>query len=163
MRSATFCDFLQVLLGGGGYFMKSAIKGCFRNVWVGGGRCSHFSALSCTLEVQANIHCTAEFHHIYSESLLSFALPFSGITGTPFGQTSPCMWLSGQKLLLWWGIPFDPKTGLQKRWPQRRCRLLRPTNTGFLAFLPDSSRLTCTHFTPPECALLRTKVSVVHG
>ena len=36
--------------------------------------------------------CATQFHHVYSESSLSFALPFSGRAGTPFGQTSPCLW-----------------------------------------------------------------------
>ena len=30
--------------------------------------------------------CAAQFHHVYSESSSSFALPFSGKAGTPLGQ-----------------------------------------------------------------------------
>ena len=35
--------------------------------------------------------CTAQLHHVYSESSSSFRMPFSGKGGTPLGQTSPCL------------------------------------------------------------------------
>ena len=104
MRFSTFLDSLQVLLrcantsprrGGGGvcvYFLKSVRKSRFRNVWVwgGGGRCSHFSTQSCTLD-GAHKHAL-QSHQVYSESSSSVALPFSGKAGTPLGQTSPHLW-----------------------------------------------------------------------
>ena len=34
----------------------------------------------------------AQFHHIYSESLSSFVLPFSGRAGTSLGEALPCLW-----------------------------------------------------------------------
>ena len=36
--------------------------------------------------------CTAQLHHVYSESSPSFMLPLSGKAGTPLGQTSPYLW-----------------------------------------------------------------------
>ena len=125
---ASMCK--HVVTWGGGvcvYFLKSARKHHFRNVWVGGG--SHFSAQHNTSD-GAHKYGTAPFIHFYSESLSSSAFPFSGRAGTPLAQTSPCLWIGTyfkiQKFMLrsLGGVSFDPKTGQQKRWPQRssECR-----------------------------------------
>ena len=105
------CYFLQVLLrcanmsprrGGCVYFLKSVRKGRFRNVCVGGGGGGKvLKFFSTELHIGwCTQTCAAQFRHVYSETSSSFALPFSGRAGTPLGQTSPCLWTGGQKLLL---------------------------------------------------------------
>ena len=106
--------------GVGVYFLKSE-KRPFQKCmgWVGGVG-SQFSAQSCTLDGAQT--CTTQFHDVYSESLSSFALPFSGRAGTQMGQTScssphprQCKWPKTPAVKPLWGILFVPKTGLQKR------------------------------------------------
>ena len=62
-----------------------------------------------------------------------------------------------QPACLDWHPPCVERHGPQTVSCQVHVALFGQLDLGFLAFLPGSSRLTCTQFTPPGRALLRTK------
>ena len=143
------------------YFLKSVRKGHFRNECLG-GRSSHFSAQRNTLDT-SHKQCTAPLNHLYSESSSPSALPFSGRAGTPLGHTSPCLWTATYFFNFSQSCDLRAFTGTQ---PSLRgiaqrpsvvstCRLL---GLGSARLFGPATRLvpSCTHFTPPERALLRS-------
>jgi len=115
---------------------------------------------------------TAQFHHVYSESSSSFALLSFGRAGfcrcvyftffstsTMQGENSCCEALVGYTFQSKNWAAKAVASAIYRMW----CSL--GVHAGcwdsavqrFLARLPGSVRLTCTHSTPPERVLLRTK------
>ena len=108
-------------VGGGGYvyFLKSARNGRFRNVWVTGGQVLTF--FSTELHIgRCTQTCTAHFRHVYSKIIVVICVAFFRQGWDPIG-TSIALFVDRDIFLQFPPIlqPFDPKTGLQKQWPQQ--------------------------------------------
>ena len=156
--------------GGGGGGMCILFEICKKTPFqkcMGWGRgVCHFSAQRITLD-GAHKHGTALFIRFYSKSLPSSAFLFSGRAGTPFGQTSPCLWTGTYffNCEASVGCVFQPQNWAAKAVAsavvRMSCSLWEHVGgceravRGFLAWVPGSCRVTRTHCAPPERVLLR--------
>ena len=97
---------------------------CEKSVWVKvGGRCSHFSAQSCTLDGahEQALHSSITFilnHRHHLRCFLSAGQASVDVCISRFSPHPQCR-AKIPAVKPWWGIPFNPKTGLQKQWPQQ--------------------------------------------
>ena len=149
-----------VPFGGGGvcvYFLKSLRKAVSEmyGLWGGGGLDDHiFEEWSCKVD-NAQARAMLEGPLLNPNRPLCCPLPQGqGPHFSPNQRQCMCPAVKPS-----WGVLYDPKIGLQRQRPLRRtesggpCGCCEPAVRGFVAFLPGSSRRTCTHFTPPErCA-----------
>ena len=108
--------------------------------------------------------CTAQFHHVFSESSSSFA----GRAGTPLEQTWPCLWTGTyffnfpqmlQPAFLSWHPPCVKRHSPQTISCEVHVWLLAQPDLGSkrLFGLPGSCRSTGIDCAPQERALLCTK------